>query len=115
MFSYGLFANTLPFIILAITSLVGLSSYQIAQFNKNNEDQSEKCIFDNSAENSNDNKIAHYYNSIEDSFIENLHSIFKYKGIFSSNKIHKYPPGYIDNLISVQLYNNPFERPPPAC
>lgn len=115
MFSFGLFANTLPFIILAVTSLVGLSSYHIAQFNKNDEDQSEKCIFDNSTKNSIDNKLAHYKDSIEDSFIENTHSIIKNKAIFLAKNIQKYPPGYIDNLISVQIFNNPFERPPPAC
>jgi hypothetical protein len=112
MFSFGQFAHIIPLLILALTSLVGFTSYHIAQINKSNvlEIQKEKMLNIKDVQQKNNNNTYHYFNYFDGFSGTDNKNTSKLKFV---EKSIKYPPDIVHQLPFLQQCYIPFERPPP--
>jgi hypothetical protein len=115
MFSFGQFTHLLPYLILAITSFAGLTTYHIAFFNQlKDPEESQEKIIDSDEISIFASGSIHFYDEFIEDLQDNSICSFTLDDRFLLSLLDYLLPGCNKALTQQLIPGYLFQRPPPS-
>lgn len=113
MFSFGQFAHLLPYLIIAVTSFIGWSSYALANQKAPKEPLDEKEIIVSDFQEPSTASTTYYFKQSQPN---NLSTDFSHSDevLLHLPLLNELPPGCLVNYSGSELIMQHHQRPPPA-